>query len=55
MWVSRILFVITNQSEHARFNMAEDWSVAQRAPVEATVRRDGLGSAVLPRLGPGDF
>jgi uncharacterized protein len=55
MWVNQILFVISSASERARFNDANDWSVAKRAPIDSGVQREGLGAIVLPKLGPSDF
>ncbi|NML17636.1 C39 family peptidase [Azohydromonas caseinilytica] len=55
IWVNRILFVISNRQEAARFNAPEDWRVAPVASLGDGVQRDGLGGIVLPRLGPSDF
>ncbi|MDB5867948.1 MAG: hypothetical protein JWP96_280 [Polaromonas sp.] len=54
-WQSRLLFVIHNRMESARFNLASDWRAAPRAPLAAGVNRDGLAGVTLPALGPGDF
>lgn len=54
-WVSRILFVIHNRKEMARFNLEADWRAAPRAPLAASVPREGLGSVLLPKLGISDF
>ena len=54
-WQSRLLFVIHNRTESARFNLAADWRAAPRAPLTAGVNRDGLAGVTMPALGPGDF
>lgn len=54
-WQNRLLFVVHNRMDAARFNLQADWSVAQRAPVGDGLNRDGLAGIALPRLGPGDF
>ena len=54
-WQSRLLFVIHNRMESARFNLAADWRAAPQAPLTAGVNRDGLAGVTMPALGPGDF
>lgn len=54
-WQSRLLFVIHNRVESARFNLAADWRAAPQAPLAAGVNRDGLAGITMPALGPGDF
>jgi predicted double-glycine peptidase len=54
-WQSRLLFVIHNRMESARFNMAADWRAAPQAPLLAGVNREGLSSVTMPKHGPGDF
>ena len=54
-WQSRLLFVIHNRMEQARFNLAADWHGAPRAPLASGVNRDGLAGVTMPALGPGDF
>lgn len=54
-WKNRLLFVIHNRMESARFNLASDWRAAPQAPLAAGVNRDGLASVTLPAHGPGDF
>ena len=51
-WVSRLLFVIHNRMEQARFNQPADWRAAPRAPL---VAQDSLAGTGLPKHGPGDF
>jgi predicted double-glycine peptidase len=55
VWVNRILFIISNRQELARFNHADDWRVAPSAALGEGVQRDGLAGIVLPRRGPSDF
>ena len=55
MWVDRLLFVIHNHVEQARFNLASDWRAAPRAPMFSGVARDTAPGVLLPRNGPGDF
>lgn len=55
LWQGRLLFVIHNRTEQARFNLAADWRPAPRAPLAAGVNRDGLAGVTLPARGPGDF
>ena len=55
LWQGRLLFVIHNRMEQARFNQAADWRAAPRAPLAAGVNRDGLAGVTLPARGPGDF
>jgi predicted double-glycine peptidase len=54
-WKNRLLFVIHNRMDAARFNLQADWRAAPQAPLAAGVNRDGLGGVTLPALGPGDF
>lgn len=54
-WQNRVLFVVHNRMDTARFNLQADWRVAQRAPVSDGLNRIGAAGITLPRLGPGDF
>lgn len=54
-WKSRLLFVIHNRVESARFNLAVDWRVAPRAPLGQGLARDGLAGISLSKHGPGGF
>ena len=54
-WQDRVLFVIHNRHEMARFNDAGDWHVAPDAPLYTAIPREGLFSVVVPKLGPGEF
>lgn len=55
VWKNKLLFVVHNRTEQARFNLASDWSAAPRAPLASGVMRDSLGAITLPKFGPGDF
>ncbi|CAG4895192.1 C39 family peptidase [Paraburkholderia saeva] len=54
-WQDRVLFVIHNRHEMAKFNDAGDWHVAPDAPLYTGIPREGLFSVVVPKLGPGEF
>ena len=55
VWMNKLLFVVHNRIEQARFNVAADWSAAPLAPLASGVEREGLSNITLPRFGPGDF
>lgn len=55
IWVNKLLFVIHNKQKEAKFNAAEDWLVAPRAPLTAAASTDGLGRITIGKFGPGDF
>jgi uncharacterized protein len=55
MWVNKILFVIGNRRDEARFNVDAHWATAPRAPIGTGVATDGLTRLVLPKFGSGDF
>lgn len=54
MWVNRILFVIRNKMELARFNSDADWRAAPRASLGDAIYR-GAAESMLPKYGPSDF
>lgn len=54
-WQNRILFVVHNRMEAARFNQLADWRVALRAPIADGLNRESAAGITLPRRGPGDF
>ena len=54
-WANKLLFVIHNRMDIARFNLAADWRVAPRAPIADGVDRSGMAAITLPKMGPGDF
>lgn len=55
IWKNRILFVINNHQEQAKFNLASDWKAAPRAPLARALQGGDLNNIVLPKLGPSDF
>lgn len=55
IWVNRILFVVHNRKEMARFNLDADWMAAPRAPLASSMPRDGMGNLLLPKFGTSDF
>jgi len=55
-WKNKLLFVIHNRMDTARFNLAADWRVAPHAPIgQQGVTRDGMFQISVPKLGPGEF
>jgi len=54
-WQDRVVFVIHNKPEQARFNDASDWHIAPDAPLYTGIPREGLFQTVVPKLGPGEF
>ncbi|MEJ8845948.1 C39 family peptidase [Variovorax rhizosphaerae] len=54
-WGNKLLFVVHNRMDIARFNLAADWRVAPRAPVGDGVDRGSMTAITLPKMGPGDF
>lgn len=55
IWHTRLLFVIHNKQELARFNSSAEWQVAPRAPLASGVAADSLPELPWPKLGPGDY
>lgn len=55
LWTNGILFVISNRQEHAKFNLAAEWSAVPRAPIASGINREGLAGIVIPKAGPSDF
>lgn len=55
LWDNRVLFVVHNRSDLARFNHDRDWRTAPGAPLHAGISRQGLQNVVMPRRGPGDI
>lgn len=53
-WKQKLLFVVHNRVESARFNLAADWRAAPTAPLTAGVLRDAFVNQ-MPRNGPGQF
>jgi predicted double-glycine peptidase len=54
-WPTRLLFVIHTAPAQPRFNLADDWRAAPRAPLADAVARTASGAVDLPKFGPGDF
>lgn len=54
MWLNRVLFVIRNKVELAKFNSDGDWRVSPRAPFSDGVHR-GTAEFMLPKRGPSDY
>ena len=55
LWDNRVLFVIHNRRELARFNQPRDWRTAPPAPMDMGIQREGLRNVAMPRRGPGDI
>lgn len=55
LWDNRVMFVVHNQRQRARFNQARDWQTAPPAPLDMGIQRDGLRNVTVPRRGPGDI
>jgi predicted double-glycine peptidase len=55
LWASRILFVITNRQQAARFNLVADWHASPNSPIDGSVNLQGLTGTALPKFGPSDF
>ena len=54
-WVNKLLFVIHNKQELAKFNDPTEWQVAPKAPLSAGLVVDGLAGQTIPKFGPSDF
>ncbi|HSV60095.1 MAG TPA: C39 family peptidase [Variovorax sp.] len=54
-WQNSLLFVIHNQMERARFNVASEWKVTPRPPLGEGINRGSMSDYTLPKMGPGDF
>jgi len=54
MWANKILFVIKNKLETARFNAEHDWRATPMSPIAAGHHR-GAADYGLPKRGPADF
>ncbi|MBF6025465.1 C39 family peptidase [Lysobacter niastensis] len=55
LWDNRVLFVVHNRRELARFNQPRDWGTAPPAPLDVGIARDSLYNIVTPRRRPGDI
>lgn len=54
LWVNRVLFVIRNKLEMAKFNAENDWRVTPSATLSDSIYR-GAAETTLPRRGPSDY
>ena len=54
-WQNSLLFVIHNQMERARFNVAAEWRIVPRAPLGDGISRGSMSDFTMPKMGPGDF
>jgi predicted double-glycine peptidase len=54
-WQNSLLFVIHNQMDRAKFNVAAEWRVVPRAPLGEGIARSGMMDYTMPKMGPGDF
>jgi predicted double-glycine peptidase len=55
LWDNRVLFVIHNRRDIARFNLPRDWSTVPPAPLDMGIQREGLRNITMPKRGPGDI
>ena len=55
IWDNRVLFVVHNRRELARFNLDSDWRMAPTGPSNLGIQRNGLQNTVIPKRGPGDI
>ncbi len=55
VWRNRLLLVVHNRLETARFNLAADWAAAPVSPLASVLSRESLTGVTLPKHGPGDF
>lgn len=55
IWSNKVLFVIHNPRQHARFNLPADWQLTPKAPLKQGFGLDGLGFMALDKFSPGDF
>jgi hypothetical protein len=55
LWQSKLLFVIHNRMDSARFNLAAEWRVAASAAIGSDLARSGFRGFALQKNGPGDF
>jgi len=55
IWQQRLLFVIHNRMDQARFNVASEWRLIPRAPLSDAIDRSAMSDFTLPKMGPGDF
>lgn len=54
IWASKLLFVVHNRQDQARFNADSDWRVTPRAPLAQVAYPADYGLLPWPKFGPGD-
>lgn len=54
-WLDSLLFVIHNQMDRAKFNVAAEWRITPPAPLGQGIGRASMMDYTLPKMGPGDF
>jgi len=54
-WQNNLLFVIHNQMDRAKFNVAAEWRQTPRAPLGNGINRSSMMDYTLPKMGTGDF
>lgn len=54
-WLNSLLFVIHNQMDRAKFNVAAEWKITPRAPLGTGIGRASMMDYTMPKMGPGDF
>ena len=55
IWSNKVLFVIHNQRQMAKFNQVADWQAMPKAPIGQGLNLDGSSFMALDKLGPSDF
>ncbi len=55
LWGNKLLFVIHNKQEQARFNVLADWRVVPKAPLAAGMAADEIPALPWSKLGLGDY
>lgn len=55
LWGNKLLFVIHNKQEQARFNVLADWRVVPKAPLAAGMAADEIPALAWSKLGLGDY
>ncbi|MDM0112575.1 C39 family peptidase [Variovorax sp. J22R133] len=54
-WKNGLLFVIHNRMDIAKFNVASEWRVTPRSPLDTGISRGSMSDITMPRMGPGEF
>ena len=55
LWKDKLLFVIHDRRDLARFNTVSDWRAAPFAPMSAGVDRRLMDYLTMPKFGPGQY